>query len=131
MRSTAGFARWVSHARQVTKADDRSAGGGRSHVRVPPGAGDRGDRHRSGTRWWCGLLTRLGEIGGCPEDLDTLDAYCATGSLRRAADLLHLRHSSVARRLEQLGKTLGIELTEPTGLIRARLALTAWRLLDD
>jgi hypothetical protein len=66
-----------------------------------------------------------------PEDLRTLDAYCATGSLRRAADLLHLHHSSVARRLEQIGKTLGIELTEPTGLTRASLALTAWRLLND
>ena len=64
-----------------------------------------------------------------PDDLETLDAYCATGSLRRAADLLHLHHSSVARRHEQIGKTLGIELTEPTGVIRARLALTAWRLL--
>lgn len=66
-----------------------------------------------------------------PEDLKTLDAYCATGSLRRAADLLDLHHSSVARRLEQIGKTLGIELTEPTGLTRASLALTAWRLLND
>ena len=70
-------------------------------------------------------------IAGNREDLETLDAYCATGSLRRAADLLHLHHSSVARRLEQLGRTLGIELTEPAGLVRARLALTAWRLLDD
>jgi hypothetical protein len=35
------------------------------------------------------------------------------------------------RRLEQIGKTLGIELTEPTGLVRARVALTAQRLLDD
>ncbi|MGW3412627.1 helix-turn-helix domain-containing protein [Streptomyces sp. NPDC000888] len=66
-----------------------------------------------------------------PEDLETLDAYCATGSLRRAADLLHLHHSSVSRRLEQIGKTLGFELTQPTGLVRAALALTAWRLLDD
>jgi PucR C-terminal helix-turn-helix domain len=65
------------------------------------------------------------------EDLDTLDAYCSTGSQRQAADLLHLHHSSVARRLEQIGKTLGIELAEPAGLTRARLALTAWRLLDD
>ena len=64
-----------------------------------------------------------------PEDLDTLDAYCVTGSLRRSADLLH--HTSVARRLEQIGNTLGIELTEPAGLMRARLALTAWRLLND
>ncbi|MBV6702235.1 helix-turn-helix domain-containing protein [Kitasatospora aureofaciens] len=60
----------------------------------------------------------------------TLDACCTTGSQRRAADVLHLHHSCVARRLDRIGKTLGIELTEPTGLLRARLALTAWRLLD-
>ncbi|MFG3258793.1 helix-turn-helix domain-containing protein [Streptomyces sp. NPDC048172] len=74
---------------------------------------------------------------GAPKDaaaseaLETLDAYCATGSLRRAADLLHLHHSSVARRVEQLGKALDFDLTEPTGLLRARLALTAWRLLEE
>jgi DNA-binding PucR family transcriptional regulator len=69
-------------------------------------------------------------MAGNPEDLETLDAYCAAGSLRRAADRLHLHHTSVARRLEQIGKTLGIELTEPAGLLRARVALTAWRLLN-
>ncbi|MFC3895873.1 helix-turn-helix domain-containing protein [Lentzea rhizosphaerae] len=58
------------------------------------------------------------------EDLDTLDAYCATGSLRRAADLLHLHHSSVSRRLEQIGKVLDV-----TDLARAKLALAAFRLL--
>ncbi|TJZ49478.1 PucR family transcriptional regulator [Streptomyces piniterrae] len=76
-------------------------------------------------------VAAIARIAGNPEDLETLDTYCAAGSLRRAADLLHLHHSSVARRLEQIEKTLGIELTEPTGLIRARLALTVWRLLDD
>jgi Trypsin-co-occurring domain 2 len=30
-----------------------------------------------------------------------LDAYCATGSVRPAAELLHLHHGSVARRLDQ------------------------------
>ncbi|MEU8894781.1 helix-turn-helix domain-containing protein [Nocardia sp. NPDC048505] len=65
------------------------------------------------------------------DDLDTLEIYCATGSLRRAADLLHLHHSSVARRLDQLGKALGFELTEPGGVLRARLALVAWRLLEE
>lgn len=70
-------------------------------------------------------IVRLADV---PEDLATLDAYCATGSLRQAADLLHLHHSSVARRLDQIGKTLGVELTEPAGLLRARLALTIWRL---
>jgi hypothetical protein len=43
-----------------------------------------------------------------------------------------------ARRLEQIGKTLGTDLTdlteptepiEPTGLTRARLVLTTWRLI--
>ena len=101
-------------------------------------------------------VAALARVAGNPEDLETLDVYCATGSLRRAADLLHLHHSSVARRLEQIGKALGIELGdllhlhhssvarrldhigkavgielgEPAGLVRARLALTAWRLLD-
>ncbi|MBZ9645843.1 CdaR family transcriptional regulator [Streptomyces sp. PSKA30] len=76
-------------------------------------------------------VAAIAGLAGNPEDLETLDAYCATGSLRRSADLLHLHHSSVARRLEQIGKTLGIDLTEPAGLIRARLALTAWRLLNE
>jgi hypothetical protein len=76
-------------------------------------------------------VAAIAGLAASPEDLETLDAYCATGSQRQAADLLHLHHSSVARRLEQIGKMLGIELTEPTGLVRARLAITVWRLLDD
>lgn len=76
-------------------------------------------------------VAAIARLAGNPEDLETLDTYCAAGSLRRAADLLHLHHSSVARRLEQIGRTLGIELTDPTGLLRARVAVTAWRLLDD
>src|SRR5215467_12556028 len=73
-------------------------------------------------------VAAIGRVAGDPDDLRTLDAYCATGSLRRAADLLHLHHSSVARRLEQVSKTLNIELTEPAGLMRAWLALASWRL---
>ncbi|WP_431676888.1 helix-turn-helix domain-containing protein [Kitasatospora sp. KL5] len=62
------------------------------------------------------------------EDLATLDVYLHSGSLRRAADQLHLHHSSVSRRIDQLARTLRLDLTTPTGLTRARLALTAWRL---
>ncbi|WP_433526970.1 PucR family transcriptional regulator [Nocardia pseudovaccinii] len=76
-------------------------------------------------------VAAIARMASTPEDLETLDAYCATGSLRRAAELLHLHHSSVARRLEQIEKMTGIELAEPTGLLRARLALTAWRLLAE
>ena len=74
-------------------------------------------------------VTAVARLAGNPDDLETLDLYCATGSVRRAADLLHLHHSSVARRLEQIGKLLDLELTHPSGLTRARL--TSWRLLDD
>ncbi|MGV0715582.1 helix-turn-helix domain-containing protein [Mycolicibacterium sp. XJ662] len=73
----------------------------------------------------------VARLASAPADLDTLDAYCTTGSLRRAADVLHLHHSSVARRIDQLGKTLGFSLTESDGLLRASVALTTWRLLSD
>ncbi|MFF5703766.1 helix-turn-helix domain-containing protein [Streptomyces sp. NPDC012794] len=73
-------------------------------------------------------VVALAAVAGSPGDLETLDAYCATGSLRRAADLLHLHHSSVARRIEQIGRALGLDLSAPAGLMRARLALAAWRL---
>ncbi|MFI7520100.1 PucR family transcriptional regulator [Micromonospora globbae] len=75
-------------------------------------------------------VAAIARMAGSPEDLETLDAYCTTGSLRGAAEHLHLHHSSVARRIDQIAKTLGVDLTEPTGLMRARLALTVWRLLD-
>jgi len=51
-------------------------------------------------------VSAIARIAANPEDLDTLDVFCATGSVRRAADLLHLHHSSVARRVEQVSKTL-------------------------
>lgn len=76
-------------------------------------------------------VTALARLADCPGELATLDAYCRTGSLRGAADLLHLHHSSVARRLDRIGAALGFALTEPAGLTRARIALTVWRLLDD
>ncbi|MFC8275742.1 PucR family transcriptional regulator [Streptomyces sp. NPDC057271] len=76
-------------------------------------------------------VAAMARLAGNPDDLDTLDAYCTTGSLRQAADLLHLHHSSVARRIDQIGRALGIDLGTPSGLTRAGLALVASRLLDD
>ncbi|TKK91629.1 LysR family transcriptional regulator [Herbidospora galbida] len=75
-------------------------------------------------------VAALDRLAGNPEDLRTLDAYCATGSLRRAADLLHLHHSSVARRIDHLGRALGIDLADPRGRTRVMIALTVRRLLD-
>ncbi|MER5965684.1 helix-turn-helix domain-containing protein [Streptomyces sp. NPDC002057] len=75
-------------------------------------------------------VAAVARIAESPEDVETLDAYCATGSLRRAADLLHMHHSSVARRLDRIARILGFDVSGPAGLARAALALTAWRLLD-
>ncbi|MFD9728153.1 helix-turn-helix domain-containing protein [Streptomyces sp. NPDC059072] len=76
-------------------------------------------------------VAAIARLAADPHDLETLDAYCATGSLRRAAEILHLHHSSVSRRLEHIGRSLDMDLTAPAGPLRARLALTAWRLLAD
>lgn len=76
-------------------------------------------------------VSAIEQIAGRGEDLATLEAYVGTGSVRHAAARLHLHHSSVARRLENLGKALGFELTEPAGQMRGMLALAAWRLLAE
>ncbi|MFI6090615.1 hypothetical protein [Streptomyces sp. NPDC051218] len=54
-----------------------------------------------------------------------IDRYARLEQAQRMGDAL------VAERVERIGKALGFDITEPTGLIRAGLALTAWRLLDD
>lgn len=59
------------------------------------------------------------------------DEEIGTVWLERPADLLHLHHSSVARRLGQIAAALRIEPTAPAGLARAGLARTTWRLLND
>ncbi|MEN3537874.1 hypothetical protein AAH991_22360 [Microbispora sp. ZYX-F-249] len=74
-------------------------------------------------------MAAMARLAASPEDLATLGVCCTTGSLRRAVGLLRLHHSRVARRLGRIGRTLGIDLTEPAGLTRAGIALTTWRLL--
>ncbi|MEV4596949.1 helix-turn-helix domain-containing protein [Amycolatopsis sp. NPDC049253] len=61
-------------------------------------------------------------------DLETLEAFCRTGSLRQAAVALHRHHSSVATRLAHAEDALGWPLDDPAGRFRARLALLARRL---
>jgi DNA-binding transcriptional LysR family regulator len=73
-------------------------------------------------------LTALAARDGGEPAVEALDAFCRTGSLRRAAAELHLHHSSVAARLARAEAALGGRLREPDGRLRARLALYAWRL---
>jgi PucR C-terminal helix-turn-helix domain len=73
-------------------------------------------------------LDALAADPGGALDVAALEAFCRTGSLRAAAGVLHLHHSSVASRLAHVEDALGWRLDEPEARFRARLALLARRL---
>ncbi|MEC3982260.1 PucR family transcriptional regulator [Amycolatopsis sp. H20-H5] len=75
-------------------------------------------------------LTALASTPNGKLDVAALEAFCHNGSLRKAADLLHLHHSSVASRIARIEDTLGWALDTPEGRFRAMLALLARRLAD-
>ncbi|MBL7489419.1 helix-turn-helix domain-containing protein [Frankia sp. AgB1.9] len=58
-------------------------------------------------------------------DIEALEVFCLSGSLRQAAAALHLHHSSVAARLDNIEAALGWRLDDPLGRFRAMLALLA------
>jgi hypothetical protein len=61
-------------------------------------------------------------------DVAALEAFCRTGSLRKAAALLHRHHSCVADRLAHIENELGWRLDEPGDRFRARFALLTRQL---
>jgi sugar diacid utilization regulator len=61
-------------------------------------------------------------------DVGALEAFCLTGSLRQAAQVLYLHHSTVAARLERVEKAMGWRLDNPADRFRAQFALLARRL---
>lgn len=73
-------------------------------------------------------LDGLAQASTGAADIAVLEAYCQANSLRQAAAVLHMHHSSVAARVAHLEDVLGWRLDEPEGRFRARLALLARRL---
>ncbi len=73
-------------------------------------------------------LVALADTYGGRTDVQILETYCRTGSLRQAALVLHMHHSSVATRIANIARALGWTLDDPDGLLRARIALTGRRL---
>jgi hypothetical protein len=74
-------------------------------------------------------IMRLDEEEGGRADLEALEALCRTGTLRSAAKLLHLHHSSIAKRIRNVERALGYRLTDPLPKGSAYIALLALRLL--
>ncbi|MFD4432004.1 PucR family transcriptional regulator [Nocardia sp. NPDC058497] len=66
------------------------------------------------------------EAGGLA--VDTLEAFCLFGSLRRTADELHLHHSTVAARIAQVEAVMGWHVGEALDRFMATLALMMRRI---
>ncbi|MFI6483469.1 helix-turn-helix domain-containing protein [Nonomuraea sp. NPDC050663] len=63
-----------------------------------------------------------------PWAVDTLQAVLDHSSLRQAAAVLHLHHSTLQERLTSLASQLGYSLTRPGGRQRAAVAVLLWRI---
>lgn len=73
----------------------------------------------------------IDELARGPHDLSdlmVLSAFCREGTLRAAASVLHMHHSSVSHRLRHIEQRLGYCLATPDTRFRARLAIELWRL---
>ncbi|MFD4669143.1 helix-turn-helix domain-containing protein [Lentzea sp. NPDC058450] len=66
-----------------------------------------------------------------PGMITMLDALCATGSVRKAAAVLHRHHSTMTARLARAEAALGFGLDEASGRFRLHLALMLRRLRDN
>lgn len=73
-------------------------------------------------------LARLEAEPDGAQMLATLETVCRTRSLREAAKLLCLHHSSVAHRVTRAERALGMSLSDPAQRQRAWTALLLWRL---
>ncbi|MGW6443083.1 helix-turn-helix domain-containing protein [Lentzea sp. NPDC055074] len=65
-----------------------------------------------------------------PGMITALDALCTTGSVRKAAGVLHRHHSTMTARLARAEAALGFELDSASGRFRLHLALMMRRLVS-
>ncbi|MDI3406695.1 helix-turn-helix domain-containing protein [Streptomyces cavernicola] len=62
------------------------------------------------------------------QDVDTLEAFCVYGSLRRTAAELHVHHSTVASRLLRVEREMGWDLGSSIDRFMATLILMLRRM---
>ncbi|MUL76101.1 CdaR family transcriptional regulator [Mycolicibacterium sp. CBMA 226] len=76
-------------------------------------------------------LTRINEIAATPAgrvQVETAEAFCVFGSLRRTAEELHVHHSTVAARLAHIESQLGWDMDDPLDRFSATLVLMIRRI---
>lgn len=76
-------------------------------------------------------VARINAIAATPagaHDVDTTEAFCVLGSLRRTAAQLHLHHSTVAARITHVEAAMGWDLADPIDRFTATLVLFVRRI---
>ena len=69
------------------------------------------------------------EARGTPvSDLDLLERYLATMSLRQTAQQVLLHHTTVQYRLKRIEQHLGIDLQDPAARLRLQIAILLYRI---
>ena len=69
------------------------------------------------------------EATGAPvSDLDLLERYLATMSLRQTAQHVHLHYTTVQYRLKRIELVLGIDLQDPSARLRTQIAILLYRI---
>ena len=75
-------------------------------------------------------VQRVSAMAADQSALDTLEALALSDSIRAAASLLNLHHSTVQQRQARLEEALGFHITSPSGRTRVLVALASLRLRD-
>jgi hypothetical protein len=73
-------------------------------------------------------LAELDGIGGHVSDLDLLERYLGTMSLRHTAQHVLLHHTTVQHRLKRIETQLGIELGDSPTRLRTQIAILLYRI---
>jgi hypothetical protein len=73
-------------------------------------------------------VAELESTGAPVSDLDLLERYLATMSLRQTAQHVHLHHTTVQYRLKRVELVLGIDLQDPSARLRTQIAILLYRI---
>ena len=76
-------------------------------------------------------VARLAELdgsGGGVSDLDLLERYLGTMSLRQTAQQVLLHYTTVQYRLKRIEHVLGIDLQDPAARLRTQIAILLYRI---
>lgn len=69
------------------------------------------------------------EASGSPvSDLDLLERYLASMSLRQTAQQVHLHHTTVQYRLKRIEEALAVDLQDPAARLRTQIAILLYRI---